>query len=482
MSNPPRWFPALAAGIALAIVAAASWPVAIAPSAWVIGAGDNDFASIAWSLHHAAWCAVHGRLPIGQTERLMYPTGASIAVAALPEGLLLAPVTRIAGATVTFNVVQAAHVALAAAAGAWCAARIGADRAGAALLAVACGACPALLGALYNQNPDVTAMFGVPLVYGLARERPGAAGLVAGAIAWCNPYCGVMAGLAGLAAAPRYRPAARLVAGAAVLGLPYAASILLTAGSGGAVHRWVGGVVATPPWALLWPRPPAGKLVDTAYVGISLVALAAWGARARRLPGLGVMLAAGVVLALGPRLGVVPLPGMILEWTPIGALRIASRFSMLVVFALGAQAALAISGSKWRWIAVLVVAADLLLLADGGRRLAGRRTPLRDACAAVRVVDGPVAYVPSEATDRGLYLGTCHDQPVADGLKGQISQASRRAQRGPPQRLAAALRHDGIAWVILDERADGRWRGLLEPCTKARGGGVRVVDLRCAAP
>ena len=152
----------------LVILLACTWPLAIHPTSLTFGPSHNDFYSIAWGLDYVARALAQGHLPSLHTDSIAFPVGATLAVADLPEMLLMAPITILFGPTVSFNLLQLLHHVLAAMAAWWCARRLACTPAGAALVAVAFAFSPALVSSTFNQNPDVTAWYWVPLTAGLA--------------------------------------------------------------------------------------------------------------------------------------------------------------------------------------------------------------------------------------------------------------------------------------------------------------------------
>lgn len=499
-----RWkAPAIAAAVTLVVLVAATWPVAVHPSTWSVGASGNDLHPVSWSLHHAAWSLAHLQLPLGHTDRILYPEGAPLVVAAWPQGILLAPLTWTLGAVASFNALQVLNLVLSAALGAWCARRMGAGPPGAALVALATAASPALLATTFNQNPDVTSAWGVPLAAGLAWQASGKraalAGLAVGVVAWLSPYFGFMAGLAALAMLPWRRSAwLGFAAGVAGPALLLVAVVSPTLAHGGATHK-PPGFLSTPLVRLVDPRPmvqsqpqwAGGQVADGAYLGLSLLILALagrgrGGVRPRRwglLAGCTVILALGSELLLAPGLSTgLPLPDTLLEHLPaVGQLRIACRFTSLAVFALALGAAGALHtwlpSRRWQWVAVGVVALDLLVLARGLRMVRAAPVPLAESCEAVSMADGPVAVLPRDPRDAALYLATCHDQPVGEGLKGSASREVRSATHRRPAEVPAALRNVGVQWLVVLETGAPELEEIPPSCERAHTPDLRLFRL-----
>ena len=111
--SPSDWKPALWTGLAtLLLVLGCAWPVLLAPDRWVIGGGKGDFPSLAWTI----WQVAHSLpgLPPTHFDSILYPQGATLLLVDLPEFLLLAPVTLLAGPVVAYNLIQVLHPTIAA--------------------------------------------------------------------------------------------------------------------------------------------------------------------------------------------------------------------------------------------------------------------------------------------------------------------------------------------------------------------------------
>ncbi len=510
----PPWGPLAAAAVAALVVAAASWPAPIAPNRWIIGPSGNDFHGIAWTLHHVAGHLAEGRLPPLHTTALGFPEGATLLPADLPELTLLAPLTLLAGPTVAFNALQLLHHALAAAAAWWCAGACELAPAGRALCALAFAFAPALTACTFNQNPDVTAWYWVPLAAGLAARARGprgaaAAGLCAGLGAACNPYGGVMAALASGVLLTRPAPdrgrrllawlvPLALIGGAAALAAWWAVGVTDSATPRGDRHTQSHGVAAlldlVDPRRVTGPvtRLRSGEIVSrvshSAYLGWSLLVLGL--PMLVQRPRWGVVGGIALLLALGPEIAldeasVLASPVALLERMPgLRQLHLSHRFTALVVLALALGAgALASRLGRAGWLLPALVAVDLLGPGQGWAHLASQEVTDDDGCRALRDrPPGPVLDLPSDVDERWLGAATCHGNPVAQTLNGPMS-ASVTAVLDDPDSAPAGLSALGFRYVVIHRsarRGDLRAIPRLERATRGcseRVGDVTVIDL-----
>jgi hypothetical protein len=513
------WIGPLLAGVGAALlVLIFAWPVLLDPGGRIIGATQADFYGLAFGMDHLARHLVEGQWPPLHTTRLEYPAGAVLLVTDLPEMLLLAPITALLGPTVAFNLLQLLHHALAAAAAWWCARTLGFGLSGRALVALAFAFAPALVGTTFNQNPDASAWYWVPLVAGLAASAAGwrraaLAGLAVGLAAWCTPYAAVMAAAA-LVMLLRGRDWRRWGAALGSAGLVGGGAAWLYAWSvripGSAVFKPGGNEAlhgAARLGGLVSPRPQLhtnlgwdlSNFVHDSYLGLSLILLglvgALWGRRWRwlLLALVGLLLALGPVLvhaegfelrnplwALGNRLGLVPL------WQY-------HRYTALVVLALSLGAGgLAHRLGRWGWALVLVVALDLLLLTGAWQRLGAAPVFEDGACELLRgLPEGPVYDLPPGSHELWLYAATCHGREVNSGINRPdgryLASSLQRAGEGDPAKRLAVLEQLGFRYLVLHPDAPmGVARdpmvALLEACEAARNeAGVRVMDLQACA-
>jgi len=503
--------PAAAAAVATIIVAVCSWPWPKAPTRWIIGGSHNDANGILWGLEHVATHLTQGQLPALYTAEVLYPEGALLRVANLPEAVLVAPITIGFGAIAAFNLLTVLHHALAAAAGWWCGQRICGTRGAAALVAAAFAFAPVLCGTTFNQNPDVTAWYWIPLTAGLAWRATGPrslvlAGLCAGAAALCNPYGGVMAGLTFLALAPT-RPIGNWLRGTAVLGAGLWAGWWLvgvpasTVGSATAkavrdnpFHGVATGMDLIQPWPTFLPQDstwPSAVVAHFPYLGLALLGIGGIGlVRTASWRWLGLLILS-VGLAMGPVIHVglqIPSPVAWIEaLTPLDRLHLSHRYTALAVLALAVGAARWLAGkSRWTWMAVGLISADFLWASAPTMFRAA--APFDDgACALLaELPDGPVFDLPGERGEQWMYSATCHGRPIASGLNRAMPASLEQQLRARPvdERLDV-LRDAGFRYLVSHGRSRrrelGAWPGLTEAarsCVVAENrSAVRVMDL-----
>ena len=507
--------PAVAGLVAALVVLACAWPALLAPGEHIIGASQADFYGIAFGMDHIAQHLFAGGWPPAHTKAIEYPAGAILVVTDLPEMVLLAPITWLFGPAVAFNLLQLLHHALAAAAAWWCARVLGLAPSGRAVAALAFAFAPALVGTTFNQNPDATALYWVPLAAGFAGSATGwrraaVAGLCAGLAVWFTPYGGVMAGVAVLLLLPG-RDWRRWLAALGVM--------VLVGGAGALVAWWSvkdpfsavykpGAAVALHGSAhleeLLLPRPmvhtnlewSASQFVHDGYLGWSLVLAgvvgAAWARRWRwlLLAVLGVFMALGPLLAgehqtqlrnpvwsIGNRLGMVRL------WQY-------HRYTALVVLALGLGAGwLAGRLGRWGWLLLPVVALDLLGVTGAWQRLG--TVPVFDdgSCALLEPLpEGPVYDIPPGGHELWMYNATCHGNPVASGINRPDSRYVRALLKhavGPSAAEHLALLRDiGFRYLVYHPTAPNSEKldpmiPFAAPCVVAENAlGVKVMDLQ----
>ncbi len=495
-----------------------SWPVVLHPGSWTIGASQADFYGIAFGMDRLADHLLAFGWPELHTTALEYPAGATLLITDLPEMILLAPITGLLGPAVAFNLLQLLHHALAAAAAWWCARTLGLAPQGRAVAALAFAFAPALVGTTFNQNPDASAWFWVPLAAGLAGsatgwKRAALAGLCAGLAAWFTPYAGVMAGVSVLLLLPGMdwrRWSAALGTMAVVGGAGALLAWWSVQGPFSAVHK-PGATVALHGSALFvgllrpWPEVhtnlewEASRFVHDAYLGLSLMLLGVVGAwRARRWRWL-VLAVAGVLMALGPVL--YPGPELIVRnplWSlgnRLGMVQLWQyhRYAALAALALGLGAGwFAQRLGRWGWAVVVVVALDLLVLTGAWQRLGA--APIFDdgACALLEELPaGPVYDLPPGSHELWLYSAACHGRPVQSGINRPESRylaTAMKAKAGADVRARlAVLKAADFRWVVFHPDAPGGVErdpmvALLAGCVVAENdAGVKVMDLQACA-
>lgn len=512
------------AGLALA---ALSWPVVAEPGHFVVGGSANDHASIAWTLDFVADRLAHGFVPWGWTDRIEFPDGATLMPADLPEAVLLAPLTLLWGGVVALNVLLLGHLALSAGC-AWGWLRsTGASVAGAAVGAIGFAACPALLTSTFNGNADVTPWYWIPAALwvgsapGLGRAVA-AGGLVALAGA-CNPYVGVMSGLAlgiSLLGERRWRDlgVVAILALVGAVGVMAGTAAAMQAADAavrkGARYDSLGTtallslvnpvpqVYRTDP---LWSPP---RVAVGSYLGLSLLGLALLGRRRRGW--VLAMVGLGVLLALGPTLRLyedpappvwkiddpmgggsgdthLPLPGALLAGLPgLSQLHLTHRFTGLAALGLAWGAAFGVErlGRLRGWMAA-VVALDLMGLAGGAALV--RAAPLWEdgACALLEgKPKGAVIDLPVTHHELGMLSSLCHRRPVAEGINRELpGSLKRRLDKLEPAEALRLLKGLGFRYLVwhgeLPHRAGAELLGELEGCAVGESGQTRVFDLRC---
>lgn len=367
-----------------------------------------DVALFTWFL---TWDA-HPSLSL-HANQLNVPDGVNVMwqTGLLLPGLLLAPLTRAAGAQVSYNLLLTLGPALSA----WSAyvvlRRLVRGQAGPLLGGLLYGFGPAMVAQAYGGHLHLTLAFLPPVLLALtgqallAERDPLRTGVVVGLLTAAQLLIGaellVITVLAGLLIAlvlrSPWRRVGRFVAGAAPAGLlvagwPIAVQFLGAQHAAGNVQ--VTGhyqedvaayVVPTRlmqlhPFAALTDRFPTGIQERTAYLGALLIALVAvfasrqWGDRRVRV-GVGAGLVLGL-LSLGADLRVagyrtgVPLPWVLVERAPVIGNVLPSRLPLLVALAVGLLLALAVE----RW---------------------GRRGAALAVLALVPLVPAPLAVVPT---------------------------------------------------------------------------------------
>lgn len=517
--KPAPWHgPLLAGAVAALVVLACSWPVALHPGSYLIGASQADFYGIAFGMEHLARHISEGTWPPLHTTSLEYPAGATLVVTDLPELVLLAPVTWLAGPTVAFNLLQLLHHALAAAAAWWCARALGLAPAGRAVAALAFAFAPALVGTTFNQNPDASAWYWVPLAAGLAGSATGwrraaLAGLCVGLAAWCSPYAAVMAGVALVVLLPgldwrRWGAAlgvAALVGGGGALlawwSVQDPLSAVFKSGAGVALHGSSRLDQLLVPWPVVHTNLDweASHFVHDAYLGISLVIAGlvgfAWSRRWRWL----LLAALAVLLALGPMIG--PEGGWQLRnplWilgNRLGLVRLWQyhRYGALALLALGLGGGwLAQRLGRWGWGLVVVVALDLLLVTGAWERLGAAPVFDDGACALLAdLPEGPVYDLPPGGHELWLYGATCHHRPVASGINrpegGYLGAVLKNAAGADAAKRLAVLKAAGFRYLVF--HPDAPLGVARDPMVELAGvcevgsndAGVRVMDLQACA-
>lgn len=513
-----RWVPWLVAlGVGLTLCALA-WPVPIHPTSWVLGPSQNDFYGIAWGMHQVAAHLWRGEPPPVFFDEMAWPVGATLLVADLPEMVLLSPVTRLAGATAAFNLLQVAHHAACAGTATWCARTLGIRPSASVVAGLAFAFCPALVSCTFNQNPDVTAWYGIPLAAGLAStsrswRRSLAAGVVAGLTGWCNAYGGLMA-FAAVACLHPWRPLRRLAGSVVPMVSLGGAWALFTWWSIGAENAGImkgprrdmfHGIatlpgLVTPPFQVhvqqFWDQ---SLFCHGQYLGWSLLVFGTWGIVRGRHWRWGILALLGILASFGPlvvasRFHHIPGPWLLLEALPgLDRLLLNHRFTALAVLALGLGASAWAHGTRWRGPLLAVLVCYDLLGATGGWHLLRSQQPFDDgACALVRDLEpGPVVDFPPSHAELWLHASICHGHPVAEGINNPIPLKLQRALSHAGSRPLPVFQAFGYRYLVFHgqaPRADfgdfAEFAFIGQDCEVARNDqGVRVLDLAlCRAP
>ncbi len=506
--------PTIAAATAAILVTALSWPAVRHTQAWLIGASHNDGNAILWGLHHIAQHFADGRFAPLHTDALFFPHGATMLVSNLPEVAILAPITLTFGAIAAFNIWTLAHHSLSAAATWWCVRRHGGTRCGAALASIAFAFAPVMAGTTFNQNPDVSAWYWIPITAGLVWRATDhrvlwMASTAVGIASWCNPYGGVMAGLTWVALAP-HRPFKRwllalipmlLIAGTAVILYHHGATAPDSMTTKALRNNLTHGVAT---WGDLVQRHPSILAQDSTwkaavhahypYLGWVLLPLGIIGWLRLRQARWLTILGCSLLLAVGPG-GVTEVP--FVHWTmdaldrltPLGRLHLGHRYTALAVFGLALGAAMWMRQwrTHWQVMAVVLVGADFLqpTLTAG---LYQPTLPYTDgSCELLSDMEpGAVFDIPGERGEQWLYAAICHDRPIAAGLNRALSPQLRDTlMQLSATEQAQALQTAGFRYVVIHSRSPRQelqpftqLTRLLAGCTARKNrAGARVIDL-----
>ncbi len=477
--------PLTTAALVLALTLPAIAPALLHPTTWAVGGGGGDAPSLIWTL----WRAARAPLALEHPD-VLFPSGATVLLADIPEALAVAPITRLLGPVVAFNALQIAHIALAAALAHALAAAEGLAPRHARIAGVAYGLAPVWLSAVHNGNPDVGPGWLLPACVLLARdvtrgwERVLAAGLILGVAPWCNPYVAVMAALAVLLHLPPPRDTAgalRLLGLGLVAAIPtgafaWAIEASMAAPDGIITKRGPQDLLIGQAWlaGFAWPQfehLQDGWTVHAWYLGLAPLALALL---ARRPRWFGALLLGGL-LALGSDLrltqagaALAPLPGRLTAQLPgLDALRLVYRFGGLAALAVAMLAAHGAARLEvhlelhqrelhqlvGRWLApalAVVVAGDLLIVGAGLTRLRAGPIFTDDACALLKdLPPGPVVDLPSGYGERWLLGQTCHGRPVAQALNRPWDRSVRHAMDKAPATTLRRLKKLGFKWVVI---------------------------------
>ena len=506
---------------AAGLAALVAWPLPFHPAGVAIGGGDGDFNGIAWGLWRIARALPH--LPDAHVADIVWPTGATLLIADLPEGLLAAPFTLLFGPTFAFNLLQLAHVGLAAAFTAALVRRDGGPPAGAAAAGLAFGFCTVLTTGIHNGNADVTPLYLLPLVALLARDPwrgvgPALAlGVAVGIGPWLNPYVGLMGGLTALCLSPwPRRPSlgrASLAVGTALamggnfvllaretLDAPDAMVFKAAGRPLEAGVAWVSGYLIPSLTHEPDPWTRHGWYLGLVPLLLGLLGLLQTRAKAWRwllLAGIGFVLAMGRAVHLTEStlmVGGSPVWLPAASWSDLpglGELQITYRYSAMVALALAwlvGQGARRIP-ARGAWLLAALVPLDLLLLGQGRMLLHAGAPQGDEACGLLAGLEpGPVLDLPGGQNERALFAQTVHGRPVAEGINKPFPREVRAAIDERPHQALGTLAGLGYRYLVIHDGLDSTPDQLraLERIAEhaeedhlivARGEGIRVADL-----
>jgi hypothetical protein len=194
----------LAALAALALALGLTWPVALHPTAHIVGHPGNDGWNHIWGYWWVAESLLSGDWP-DQTGLLAWPRGGTLWFIDTVQVVLSLPLQLIGGPVLAYNAVVIVGLAFAAFA-AWLLARqLTRDAAASTVALVVYGASPHLLGQAYNGISETVCAGWLPFtLWALLRvlDRPSwgraaVLGLSAGLCMLTSWYYGLFAGLAG---------------------------------------------------------------------------------------------------------------------------------------------------------------------------------------------------------------------------------------------------------------------------------------------
>ena len=467
----------------VAIAIALTWPVAVDPSGWIVGAERSDAWNSIWSLWFVHGSVAEGVLPL-QTHLLQHPTGGQLVVADPLNALLALPLVALWGPVVAYGLLCLGHSAFAGLAGR----AFGRALGGSGWIAgLTMQLAPVFVSHLHNGSSEAISAGWLPLA-GLALirvvDRPGVgravlAGLALAVCAVSGWYAGVGAWclLAGLVIWKRTPQLVLTAVVALALTAPWARTVrdvaraedgLVQIKNDDDMARLRRTLGAADPRTLVTPGPfrspdfntiegRPGDYVHTTYLGFSLVILAlaaTW--RRREVGPWWVAFAIAVVLSLGPvvvmdgfpaswRGRAIPLPYLLLERLPgFDALTLLYRVSGAAVLALAAMAERLIRDPRWGATVGGVVALELALI--GPTSGLPETTPVTPSPALEALAAEPAGAVVNLPVSGGrayLYEQTVHGHPLAAALNTGANRAALEV-------LAAARRY-GDGDGSLDE-------------------------------
>ncbi len=481
------------------------------PGGQIWGSTSADSLGLVWTLWHTAWSLAHGAGLGIHTSMVLFPSGAVLFPADPLEAVLLAPLTTRLGPLVLFNIIQVAHVGLAAGAMYLLIRTLWGRRLPALALIPALAFSCVLLCTTQNGNIDVGQFYLIPLAGWAAlrstrnnrRTHSLVAGVLLGLALVANIYVGVSAmavalsmALLGLRENGGHELAWRrvlrslwpMMALAALISVPVLgySGLLLTHDSSvvekGAetVHRmrllegaaFFSGFFAPGVQQVPDPRGGSTAFVNAWGTGWMLLLLACF--RIRRSDALDRVLwwlvLSGLALSLGPVLRVtsgamlvhgrhVPLPYVFLDQLPPFSMLIELwRFSVVVQVGLAALAARTLADVRPALAALAgaVMLAESLLVTPG--RSVWKLESMPDEPVARLLQNLPAGAIlsfPIRQGDWPLYYQTQHHRPVANSPMNAGDPAIfglvAKGCWSLPQLREAAL-EVGYRWLMLHSR------------------------------
>jgi hypothetical protein len=512
-------------------------PLVRNPSGLAAGLGRRDDDAYVWLLSWPAHAILHG-LNLLEPKIVFAPDGYNLARATptLTYGLVLAPLTWLAGPVVTYNVVLLSVPALNGSVAYAVCRRFGTTRPAAAVggcvFAIAGVVSWAELGAPTTGSGvfvGLALLITVDLLDGRSHwPRAVLLGLVLLAQLYFSSEQFALIVLYGVFAVgvtwaidrerrDAVRRALRPLAAAGGIvcigGLPY----FLTFALGGSLSHanpnlypsdLLGFVV---PSSLMWLGHSSFTSVTstfiaegvTAYVGVGLVAIIVWYVTSRwrqeaAVRILGIVLAALVICSLGTHLTIagnstIPLPWAVITKLPLLRYSLPSRTSLFTALAVALGLALWLSSSRSspRWV-VAVAACALLIPNPAARWSTSLHVPkfFTSGAAARQLAGERVLALPFLGPDDADQAESRFAFSLAGGYLGQYPSSygsfigakylyERSSPPGAPAAVAQLVHAKGVDTVVLDASAPGPWRQLLSglgvsPVSRL---GVLIYDL-----
>ncbi len=433
---------------------------------WLIGGGTADMWGHTWGYGWTARALRHGQVPLLQAP-VAFPELQSWWVIDLPVAALLAPVTALGGASLTYNLAFLLHIA----AGAWGFTRLLLHHRvapGLAALAAVVGCLsPFVRGAMISGVPEALSVLLTPLLMiwltlalDGSRRHLAAAAVLAPMLVLDGAYgaaagalgCALVVGMALLGQAPRWHTLLRSAMVAAPAGLAFAGlreamrftdhPVLERASRRIADigPHWVlqplGGadlLAFVKPAALFALQAPPTGHRHIVYVGVLMPIFALFGLRHRPARPYIILGAITALLCLGPALhiGGVAVPGITLPGALLWSSGATNLYRLAGLVPLAGIAALVI-GSRSRWLptlALVLIAAEWFTGAPLRLKVATTADPAGPVEAWMATQPrGGVLDLPFDREDtsasgphpqRTFHLQTHHHHPIASALYAQ---------------------------------------------------------------